>query len=455
MRFGSHSGASDAQGRFDLRGLAPVHNLPLLASRPGWLPGQFGQLSPENDAVPLDVVEGQQIAGIVLRLWRSAVIQGDVRDSAGDPYVGATVCALRQVWPGGRPGFIPAARAATDDRGVFRLSGLTPGRYVVEVPAAARRGSEPTGVPTTFFPSVTSTAAAQFIDLKSGEEASGISIRLAFRTGYAVSGRLLPINGGAGGVTVHLRPADDASGVDMLTTESEDNGLFAFPSVPPGSYRILAVRFPDGGAARQNAHTAFVDRTAIPALVQEPTVWGEALVTVATEPPSPVSVPLRFGAHLGGRILIDGRPPDPNAEAAGLAGSPILVQTSRPEDLDTMPLSLLLSDGRFSHPAGLAGTVTDEGGHVRSDATVHLIPAARSLWSGPGASIRVRETTSVRGARFSFSNVWPGEYFVVARLGGAEADWRDPESLTALAAFGEKVHIGAGDRVELQLTARQ
>ena len=85
-------------------------------------------------------------------MWKHGVIAGTVVDEAGEPVVGVAVRALIKDVVAGRtrygnmeviPELVPTA--TTDDRGMFRLSQLMPGTYVVLVP------STQTTVPAAFL----------------------------------------------------------------------------------------------------------------------------------------------------------------------------------------------------------------------------------------------------------------------------------------------------------------
>ena len=87
--------------------------------------------------------DGQRRAGVDIRLWRTAVVEGVVTDVRGEAVVGVVVHALRRVEAAGRASLISAAPVfgVTDDRGAYRMVGLEPGTYVIGT--AARRTTFP------------------------------------------------------------------------------------------------------------------------------------------------------------------------------------------------------------------------------------------------------------------------------------------------------------------------
>jgi hypothetical protein len=72
---------------------------------------------------------------VTIRLFKFATIGGLVVDDQGEPVVGVTVRAYRRSLVAGRRVLSQVAQtAATDDRGMYRLSALVPGEFVISVP---------------------------------------------------------------------------------------------------------------------------------------------------------------------------------------------------------------------------------------------------------------------------------------------------------------------------------
>ena len=99
----------------------------------------------------MSLAEGERLTDVTLKVWKYGAIAGTVVDEAGEPVVGVAVRALIKDVFAGRPRYgttqviselVPIA--TTDDRGMFRLSQLMPGTYVVLVP------STQTTVPASF-----------------------------------------------------------------------------------------------------------------------------------------------------------------------------------------------------------------------------------------------------------------------------------------------------------------
>jgi carboxypeptidase family protein len=145
MRPGANANArailSDAEGRFVLRGL-PAGSYQLFARRAGYVEDLNDGSAPGADSKPIALGEGGRFGDATIRLWKLAVIAGRVIDDSGEPIIGLQVRALKRTLVAGRWKFgeyysEQKYGSRTDDRGVYRISDLMPGEYVVSVPLTA------------------------------------------------------------------------------------------------------------------------------------------------------------------------------------------------------------------------------------------------------------------------------------------------------------------------------
>jgi Carboxypeptidase regulatory-like domain len=132
---------TDGDGRFFFADL-PAGEYYLQATKDGYAAAEYGQRRARSQSQLLSLGEGERLSDVKLRVWKYAVIGGTVVDEAGEPVIGVAVRALMKNVIAGRVQFgnaevvselVPSA--ITDDRGVFRLSQLLPGTYVVGVPS--------------------------------------------------------------------------------------------------------------------------------------------------------------------------------------------------------------------------------------------------------------------------------------------------------------------------------
>jgi hypothetical protein len=149
IRAGSHAVVTDSQGRFVVGGL-PKGTYTLTATIGGtgfspsgflvsglghqigpYLNGGYGQRRPNGPLQPLDLGEGERITDAVIRVWKGGAINGRVVDEVGEPLVDFAVAAIARNSDGR---LLNGPSARTDDRGMYRLSTLAPGEYLVVVP---------------------------------------------------------------------------------------------------------------------------------------------------------------------------------------------------------------------------------------------------------------------------------------------------------------------------------
>lgn len=127
--------ATGTDGQFMFAAL-PAGPYSLRARKSGYASGGLGQMrvSPHEDGGFFELGANERRGDVTLRLWKYSAITGRVVDESGDPIVGVRVNAFRRSFLAGRPVFDAHAQPAeTDDRGIYRLSRLVPGDYVVGV----------------------------------------------------------------------------------------------------------------------------------------------------------------------------------------------------------------------------------------------------------------------------------------------------------------------------------
>jgi hypothetical protein len=179
----------------------------------------------------------------VITMVRGGVITGRVMTADGEPMVGATVSATLMRDAEGKPlrrGHGRGARA-TDDRGVYRLWGLTAGTYVVSVGSnLSRRQIAPyDGDTPTYYPSSTRDTAAE-VAVISGGEVAGIDIRYRGDRGHVISGAMKGV-GEDSQPYVALYSAATGSYVGQARIRpGEAANSFAIPGVSDGEYEVIA-----------------------------------------------------------------------------------------------------------------------------------------------------------------------------------------------------------------------
>jgi hypothetical protein len=194
----------------------------LKATRPGFLPLENGQRRWNSAGFPLTVAQ-DEAPFVSLRMQRFGAISGAVRDENDIGIAGFEVTA----WRASQPPSL-AARAVSDDRGIYRISGLEPGSYLVR--SAAHTEDELQFIPT-FASSTIERESAHTVEVFADEEARGRDVRplqgKLFRLAGVVAGQFPPETTE---VTVTL--------ASEMGREVRHGAAFRFEGLAPGEYEL-------------------------------------------------------------------------------------------------------------------------------------------------------------------------------------------------------------------------
>jgi hypothetical protein len=197
--------------------------------------------------------EGEAREKIDFALIRGGVMTGKVMDDEGAPLIARRV-QLYTVDEQGQKrhynGPFMYEMSETDDRGVYRIYGLPPGRYVISA------GGEGGGAPTragggkfalTYHPDATDEKQARVVEIKEGGEVTDIDIRFgSARKTYEAAGRVVDRETGKPvpriNVTCWSKVETGGSGSVFSTTVIADGqGVFKLSGLPPGRYQAEAM----------------------------------------------------------------------------------------------------------------------------------------------------------------------------------------------------------------------
>lgn len=286
---------TDAKGRFVFVGLPTTDGCNVYASKSGYAEGGVGT-DPQFGKAALALKQGEWVPNLELRLWRNGGISGRVVDELNEPVVGIPVRALRMVLVAGLPHVAAGPIGTTDDRGVYRIGSLPPGKYFVMVPSvqssvpastsartlAGRRPdaaqSEPPLInsplingaglniggdrlvignyitpppamdrlrayPSVFYPGARLLTSAMPIDLAPGKEKEGVDFAMQPVPVVRVSGTVTSSGALDPNFVLRLVPRgseDLGVGAEQATALVSPSGAFTFLGVPSGSYTIDA-----------------------------------------------------------------------------------------------------------------------------------------------------------------------------------------------------------------------
>jgi hypothetical protein len=293
---------TDRHGRFVFPEVPPGDYF-LDATRLGYAHTRYGWTAPNGslalrDIARLTVTEGGWLGSIRVPLWQLGSIEGRVTDERDEPVVGTAVRVLSTRRVAGNEQLVAGPIATTDDRGVYRLADLDPGRYVVaalsvqqtvldttqESPSGRPQGElesggigagrgafvrgptvdgsgrhrlaltyfatppppgsgEPRAYSATYYPGSATPAGATPLEIAYGTVRTGIDLRLVPVPTVQISGRADVQSGAPPPLLLRLMPAGTEQlgfGFEAATTVIEPDGRFTFLNVPEGSYTLLA-----------------------------------------------------------------------------------------------------------------------------------------------------------------------------------------------------------------------
>ncbi len=335
---------ADTDGRFEFTAVTGGRYT-LSAWKSGFAPTTLGARTFWEPAAVIALDAGQSLEGFEIALNKGAAIAGRVVDDAGEPVTDMTVSVGRAAPVNGRLQFQAVGRfATTDDRGEYRIGGLAPGAYVVNVvgragPSIPMPGTDPGfRVRSVFYPQTPFLTQARPVGLRAGEEASSIDVAFTLDSLVTptVSGRVVDPRGLAVQAGVLATSSGDgvSAAVGGQPTTVQESGEFSMRLVP-GDYTLTAQT--DGMVAMTRLT---VDRTDI---------TGVELV-------------LARGATVAGRVVFEGTARRPSA----------LEVTARPPDRAVFQLP-----GLTSRPARVRGDGSFTLSNLIGIVEIRVAPEAR------------------------------------------------------------------------------
>src|SRR5215831_1020585 len=189
--------------------------------------------------VDLKLIRGAVITGRVTNADNKPVVEERIKlqllDANGNPRLGAIGNPYDQLFQ-------------TDDRGIYRIFDLSPGRYRVSVgfDAAATDGLGMVRAhryDQTFYLDPTDQTKPGIVELSEGDEAKNIDIRVgAVATTFSVSGRVIDTETGTpiakAGVSFSMASKDPKQQVPGFIIQTDDRGEFKFDGFAAGHYSV-------------------------------------------------------------------------------------------------------------------------------------------------------------------------------------------------------------------------
>ena len=404
-----------------------------------------------NEYKTVVVNEGENIDNINFSLVRGGVITGKVTDGEGRPAISQIVFIVPADSVGTPRPPQGAMNGQTDDRGIYRVFGLRPGRYKVAVgegeQALGGYFSSRSRYKRVFHPDATDPAKATVIEINEGTEATKVDIALgAVTQTYSVSGRIIngETNAPVPSVSFTLRALATQR---FAFGRADARGAFVLEGVSPGKYDVMLA--PDNNGLHVDDVTVEVtDRDVTDVLIklsQGLSVSGvvvlesqdkavrsklaELMIQGSVRPASNT----RYGIGASSPVAADGSftlkglmkgklnlslssvtsgyPPKgfsiARIERDGMPAASIELQ----EGQDLTGVKIIVGYGT----AGVRGVVNIENGPLPQGARVFV----RLSRPGDNASLIGNAPADERG-RFVMDGILPGDYEITVVVGGIE-----------------------------------
>jgi hypothetical protein len=217
------------------------------------------------------VGDGENIENINFALVRGGVITGKITDADGRPLIEQAVQLFRVDVPGQQDQAQPREsinESISDDRGIYRMFGLNPGRYKV----ASGRGdlafaySNNFGrVPykEVFYPDTQDYAKATVLEVSEGSESTGIDISLGRPVeSFSASGRVIDGEKGQPVANKQLsmqRLVEDVVEYLPKFLSTNGRGEFTAEGLTPGKYQVSLMSELNGAMRAENTTFEIID----------------------------------------------------------------------------------------------------------------------------------------------------------------------------------------------------
>ncbi len=429
----------------------------------------------ENNVASAMVVLRGDFGNTTVRLVPQGVITGRVLDGDGEALPGMTVEAIRiEIADGRRELRENYARAATDDRGEYRMWNLPPGSYYVKFEGRVSMRNYYTANAAfefadlaygpLYYPRAESLDAAQFLKVEPGQTTNA-PFTAEGRKAYQIRGRMANAPPHRSFQIRLLRGTEQAASRGAVNMAAL---TFQVADVVPGSY-TLQIYTADGGP-----------------------LWeGELPVTVGEHDLVGISVGMVTGIEVRGRVqsgqqdirvvgLLRARRVDPlgipgapgevyavqgvdgftfkgllpgkyEIETNGAAGGYISSIRSGNEDV--------LADGLTVTSGGapeIVIEVTPGGGMIKlqmDGVPEEPVPgqSVQLLLVGQNGTARTLQSGQAFGNEGGFRFVAPGDYTLYAWPSSHEVEFRNPVVLDSLSQYATPVKIAEGETKEVTI----
>jgi protocatechuate 3,4-dioxygenase beta subunit len=319
-------------GKYLLTGVAPGR-YDVSPSAPSFVVPNEGKSGQSGKSVTMEI--GERVNGLDFELVSKGTISGRVRDLIGGPIKGQTVDLILR----GEDNYSRAFQSdvpcehTTNDEGVYRISGVPPGRYILKVGVAYGLADFGPGqmrdiYSETFHPAADEASKATIVEVSTGHEITDVDITVGSPLKlYEIVGQLITAETGA-----------PVPNVDLEVVTTSKNGK--------NSTHM-------GGNARTNANGEFRIQNALPghyvvapANDEVSNTYGEPIsFDVRVADVTGLKIPMHSASTLTGIVTVEG-----NVDANGadvLSKLMILASTSYGRFMSSTVRAPISADGSF------------------------------------------------------------------------------------------------------------
>jgi hypothetical protein len=355
----SATAASGEEGRFTFENVAPGSYRVLVAAN-GYVRQQYGQRVFPGAGSPIRMDAGQAIQSIVVEMSPAAIVTGRILDNDRRPTAAVPVRLMRFLYDeSGARSLRVYGTAQTDDRGDYRISFVTPGRYYVHAGTAQSAlfsGEQRLGpnerqqvYSDVYYPGVAEISLATPVEVRPGMVAGGLDFSLVRRSFHTIRGRIIDTTTGQPPASPALSLFFFNAGAGRAVANSDRNrqsytnttGAFEIRDVPPGAYTMASSEKPNTSGNQLAMR------------------FGFTRVDVTNSDVDNVIVTIPAGASISGRIMLEGQTSPMAAFQEGYVRFVRLVRTangihpSMPRDWEAG--TRVAEDGAFRFDGVTAG----------------------------------------------------------------------------------------------------
>jgi hypothetical protein len=197
----------------------------ILATREYYFPAAYGQKRPTGQGTPIEVTSDSKVFA-ELRMRRMGVVTGHVLDENDIGMPDIPVVAYRARFP-----LRSVGRGISDDRGVYRIFNLEPGKYWVRT--VSHTLDDGSGRLPTFGPEGMETREARLQEVRVDEETAYADVRPVPGRLFHLGGLVVCPFGSSANVTL-------SSEIERKSMQVACGGSYQFEGLAPALYEVFA-----------------------------------------------------------------------------------------------------------------------------------------------------------------------------------------------------------------------